>query len=117
MASWKRKYNSNRQRPFDQKRGEPSPTVISIQAKDKRANCLLDENNNWKEEIIRQWSSSQDVEDIINMPTGEKSSKDEIIWHYDKKGCFSVKSVYRLATDIKASQEASQSDQSKSKCE
>lgn len=67
--------------------------------------------------MIKECFSPLDAEDIINMPTGDKSAKDEIIWHLNKKGSFTVKSAYRLAMEVNCSQEASQSDISKSGCE
>lgn len=47
------------------------------------------------------------------MSTGKSSSEDEIIWHPDKKGLFKVKSAYHLAMELQSSDEASQSDRSK----
>lgn len=47
------------------------------------------------------------------MPAGIESSRDEIIWHLDKKGIFKVKSTYHLAMEIKSLGDVSQSDQSK----
>lgn len=66
---------------------------------EQRVNVLLDENNSWREDLLHNTFLPQDVEDILNIPTGEKSSKDEIIWHLDKKGQFTVNSVYHLAME------------------
>lgn len=82
--------------------------------KGQKVKALFDSNNNWKDDIITKCFSPQDAEDILNMPTGEIKLKDEIIWHPDKKGNFSVKSAYHLALERNSSNEASQSDISKS---
>lgn len=87
-----------------------SPLVTVDFLNGQRVNRLLDENNNWKKELLIQSFSPQDVEDIMNIPTGEKSSRDEIIWRYDKKGVFSVKSAYHLAVESNSSNQASPSN-------
>lgn len=56
---------------------------------------------------------SQDAIDTLNIPIGDKNSKDEIFGRPDKKGIFSVKSVYHLAIKTNTSKEASQSDNTK----
>lgn len=50
----------------------------------------------WNEVIIREKFLPQDAEDIIKIPLGNDRSKDEIIWPYNKKGNFIVRSAYKL---------------------
>lgn len=102
--------NPNRQRPGIIREGSLKPFSKSDSFKEKRVNWLLDDNNKQKEDLINECFIPQNVVDILNMPTGNKESKDEIIWHLDKKGFFNVKSAYHLAMTLNTQVEASQSD-------
>lgn len=47
---------------------------------------------------------------ILKIPLPKKQSKDEVLWHYDKKGDYSVKSGYQLALKIKFPEVTSNSE-------
>lgn len=79
------------------RKGNARPIFVNENLKGLRVNHLLDNNNKWKEDIILQGFSHVDIEDILNIPSGRKDTIDEIIWNFDKKGQFSVKSAYHLA--------------------
>lgn len=99
--------------PWINRKGNPRPIHTKDQLKGQRVNRLLDENNCWKKDIVFKTFDLQDAEDILNIPIGDKNSRDEIIWHPDKKGLFSIKSAYHLAIEINSHKQASQSDKSK----
>ena len=40
-----------------------------------------------------------DVENILSIPLVDRAMSDELIWHYDANGCFSMKSAYHLGYD------------------
>lgn len=100
--------------PWISQVGKLSPYVTNDNLKGLRVSYLLDENNRWKEDLIHQNFTSQDAIDILNMPTGDKNSRDEISWFPNKKDTFTVKSAYHLAKDNNNRLEASHSDRIKS---
>ncbi|KAL5862339.1 hypothetical protein ACOSQ4_003635 [Xanthoceras sorbifolium] len=42
-------------------------------------------------------SRPEEADIILSIPLCSSPLRDSLIWHFDKKGCFSVKSAYRLA--------------------
>ncbi|CAN1799251.1 hypothetical protein LINPERHAP1_LOCUS22046, partial [Linum perenne] len=50
----------------------------------------------WDEELLESLFSPEEVEAILGMVTAVSSRRDEIIWHYEKKGRYSVKMAYHL---------------------
>ena len=45
--------------------------------------------------MVRQSFYKEDVEEILSIPI-RADTIDWVAWHYDTKGCFSVKSTYRV---------------------
>ncbi|CAN1844080.1 Putative ribonuclease H protein At1g65750 [Linum perenne] len=56
----------------------------------------IPETREWDEELIESLFSPEEVEAILGTVTVVSNRRDEIIWHYEKKGRYSVKSAYRL---------------------
>lgn len=50
---------------------------------------------------MKQWFIEDDANEILRIPLPKRPRTDEIIWHFDKKGLYSVKSGYQLALKIK----------------
>ncbi|KAK2636475.1 hypothetical protein Ddye_031267 [Dipteronia dyeriana] len=50
----------------------------------------------WNNQLIRAFISSEEVEAILSLPRGFSNVEDTILWHYDKNGCYSVRSGYKL---------------------
>lgn len=71
--------------PWINRREANKPLMINDSLKDKRVNFLIDEQNNWKDELILQNFSAHDANDILSIPLGDKASKDIIIWSLDRK--------------------------------
>lgn len=63
--------------------------------------------------MIKENFNLVEAETILNLPLRKGKSKDEIIWNLDKRGMFSIKSVYHLTMTLSYKDEASVSDLSK----
>lgn len=73
---------------------------------------LIGSENQWNAEKLNQYFRQEDVEIILKIPLPKEQSADEVMWHFDKKGEYSVKSGYQLALKIKFSNDTSSSDSS-----
>ncbi|KAH9728345.1 putative reverse transcriptase/RNA-dependent DNA polymerase [Citrus sinensis] len=62
---------------------------------------LILPNQQWNESMINQSFARMDADIIKSILLPRTSQEDEIIWHYDRKGLYSVKSGYQLALKIK----------------
>ena len=50
---------------------------------------------------LRELLHEADVEAILQIPLPRTQTGDRVAWHYEKNGCFLVKSAYRLAYNLK----------------
>ncbi|GER38093.1 RNA-directed DNA polymerase (reversetranscriptase)-related family protein [Striga asiatica] len=48
----------------------------------------------WNTNLIRSIFEEQDIKAILNTPLKNPQNSDKVVWHYDQKGNFSVKSAY-----------------------
>ncbi|KAL9411912.1 hypothetical protein AB3S75_045503 [Citrus x aurantiifolia] len=62
---------------------------------------LIDEKQQWREDLIIEHFRQEDAEAIIQIPLPKRPKEDQLIWHYDKKGHYSIKSGYQVAMRIK----------------
>ncbi|KAL9461995.1 hypothetical protein AB3S75_000061 [Citrus x aurantiifolia] len=62
---------------------------------------LIKANNQWDEIKLRQHFMAADTAEILKIPFPAEQSEDEVLWHYNKRGNYSVKSGYQLALRIK----------------
>ncbi|KAH9688162.1 reverse transcriptase domain-containing protein [Citrus sinensis] len=58
---------------------------------------LIKANNQWDEIKLRQHFLDVDTAEIIKIPLLAEKAEDEVLWHYDKRGNYSVKNGYQLA--------------------
>ncbi|KAL0378748.1 UNVERIFIED_CONTAM: hypothetical protein Sradi_3180300 [Sesamum radiatum] len=58
---------------------------------------LIRATNVWDEPLIRAEFAPEDAECILNIIPRGQDVEDELIWHYETNGRFSVRSAYRLA--------------------
>lgn len=72
---------------------------------------LINEKHEWDEELIRQNFLRVDAEQITRIPLPRQPNPDQVVWHYDKKGEYSVKSGYQLALKMKTPDMASCSEE------
>ncbi|KAH9764612.1 putative reverse transcriptase/RNA-dependent DNA polymerase [Citrus sinensis] len=71
-----------------------SPPSLPI---DSRVSDLINAANQWNEGLINQHFGKEDVEMILRIPLPSRPMEDQIVWHYDKKWIYSVKSGYQVA--------------------
>ncbi|KAL9426438.1 hypothetical protein AB3S75_033257 [Citrus x aurantiifolia] len=88
------------------------PIAPATLSEDANVACLIDANHQWKETLIHQHFSKEDAEKILQIQLPNSPQPDQILWHYDKKGQYSVKSGYQIARKIKHSDESSCSENS-----
>lgn len=55
---------------------------------------LINAEHGWNEELIHRHFAKIDAEAIVKIPLPRRPMKDEVMWHYDRKGQYSVKSGY-----------------------
>ena len=53
---------------------------------------LIDDEHSWNERLIYSLFDKMDAEAIVRIPLPRIPMRDEVIWHYDKRGQYSVKS-------------------------
>lgn len=85
------------------------PILVQSLPTESRVSELLDQNHQWNEAMINQNFANEDAEIIRNIPLPRTPQEDMVIWHYDKKGLYSVKSGYQLALKIKFSESPTRS--------
>ena len=62
---------------------------------------LIDGENKWKEVLIQQNFMKEDAQQILNIPLPRTPKPDKLLWHFDKRGEYSVKSGYQVALNLK----------------
>ncbi|KAH9781766.1 putative reverse transcriptase/RNA-dependent DNA polymerase [Citrus sinensis] len=58
---------------------------------------LIKADNQWDEIKLRQHFLDVDTAEILKIPLPAEKAEDEVLWHYDKRGNYSIKSGYQLA--------------------
>lgn len=64
---------------------------------DITVSILIDNENKWKTYFIQQMFQKEDADAILSISLPRRQRKNEVIWHYDRKGKYSVKSGYQVA--------------------
>ncbi|KAL5779910.1 hypothetical protein ACOSQ2_010647 [Xanthoceras sorbifolium] len=64
--------------------------------------ALLEKPGKWNEALVRRHFWREEADLILSIPLSVFSVQDSILWHFDKRGEFSVKSAYRLALSLKS---------------
>lgn len=64
---------------------------------DAKVSELIYANHQWNNTLIEQHFAKEDAEIIKRIPLPRQPQNDELLWHYDKKGNYTVKSGYQLA--------------------
>ena len=62
---------------------------------------IRDGSKEWNEKILEKFFHKNDIDEILKIKIQRGHNEDEVAWHYEKTGCFSVKSAYRLGMDWK----------------
>ena len=66
-------------------------------AADTKVADLIGLEREWKMDLIRQHFVQEDADIIQRIPLLRSSARDELCWHYDKLGRYSVKSGHQIA--------------------
>lgn len=62
---------------------------------------LIGADNTWDVAKIHQHFVKEDADLIISIPLPKEPKEDQLFWHYDKHGNYSVKSGYQIAQKIR----------------
>ena len=83
----------------------PTPTTYKVISPPRlfddypRVSALIDKDTRrWKDDVVRSMFLAFEARTILNIPLCHSLPKDQIIWVGNKKGEFSVKSAYYIAT-------------------
>lgn len=60
---------------------------------------LIDESKNRNIPLLSHLFSDVEVQSILSLSLSFRLPNDKLIWHYDRKGIFSVKSAYHVTRD------------------
>ncbi|KAL0446309.1 UNVERIFIED_CONTAM: putative ribonuclease H protein [Sesamum latifolium] len=69
------------------------PTNLS---EDSTVSTLITPNQEWDEHLIRTEFCALDADCILGISIGGSSVFDELVWHFEGNGKFSVRSAYKL---------------------
>ena len=73
---------------------------------------LIDSKNRWRVDKLEQHFMKEDIEAILKILLPSGKEEDEVLWHFDKKWEYSVKSGYQLALNLNFPNEPESSDSS-----
>lgn len=55
------------------------------------------ETKEWNSTMIENLFTNEEVETILSIPLSLRQQEDKYVWHFDKRGAYSVRSGYHLA--------------------
>ena len=55
---------------------------------------LINDENQWNERLIYNHFDKMDADRIVSIPLPRRPIKDQLLWHYEKRGQYTVKSGY-----------------------
>ncbi|CAN1757082.1 Putative ribonuclease H protein At1g65750 [Linum perenne] len=65
----------------------------------KVCDLLIPGTVEWDKELIEAVFNQRDMIEIFKVPLGVGGLQDQLIWHYDPKGVYTVRSAYRVLMD------------------
>ena len=77
------------------------PISAPTMAPDTTVAELIDSEQHWKEKLICDHFRAEDAKAISQILLPRRPHDDQLIWHYDKRGQYSVKSGYQVAMQMK----------------
>ncbi|KAL0447657.1 UNVERIFIED_CONTAM: hypothetical protein Slati_1893600 [Sesamum latifolium] len=86
---------------------QPLVAPVSLRG-DTPVASLFTASKEWNETMIRAEFRRDDAKCILNIPLSATDRKDSIIWHFEEKGCFTVKTTYRLVCAMREEGSCSQ---------
>ncbi|KAL0378315.1 UNVERIFIED_CONTAM: hypothetical protein Sradi_3137000 [Sesamum radiatum] len=91
----------------------PRPSTFQLIARpatllaDTKVAALITASGVWDHDLIRAEFCPLDVDCILSIELRGSGAQDEIVWHYERNGRFSVRSAYRLARQLHREAEGS----------
>lgn len=61
---------------------------------------LIDHDYKWKKALLYEQFMKEDADVIMNIPLPNNPKNNQVLWHYDKKGDYSVKSGYQIVLKL-----------------
>lgn len=55
---------------------------------------FINDENQWNEGLIYNHFDKMDADRIVSIPLPRRPIKDQLLWHYEKRGQYTVKSGY-----------------------
>ncbi|KAM2669497.1 hypothetical protein EV1_005542 [Malus domestica] len=78
--------------------GRPSPLGTVHVSRNLRVNSLIcNESGDWEVDFLKPFVVDDEIKAILEIPLGDPTLKDRLVWPYEKKGAYSVKSGYHWA--------------------
>lgn len=77
------------------------PVFPSTLHKEAQVAEVIGPENQWNEGLIRQHFSREDAKAMLKIPLPKEDKDDEVLWHFDRKGLYSVKISYQIALQLK----------------
>ncbi|KAL0355533.1 UNVERIFIED_CONTAM: putative mitochondrial protein [Sesamum radiatum] len=75
---------------------------------DTKVSALINSCYEWNKELVEAEFFSPDAECILGIKLRGNGLQDKLIWHYEKNGCFSVGSAYKVVQEQSKMEEGSQ---------
>lgn len=76
-------------------------TVANLASSNLRVADLFDpETRQWNVERLNHLFNGEDVDRILNTAIPPRGAEDKLVWHYSKDGKYTVKSAYKIASQI-----------------
>ncbi|GJS58593.1 reverse transcriptase [Tanacetum coccineum] len=72
-------------------------------------------NGAWNTRMLRKYVSVREAEIILGIPISQTGCPDKLVWHFDSKGQYTVKSGYKQALLLKRSHQAASKADTSSK--
>lgn len=78
------------------------PSEYQIKGRGMRVCDLLDENLHvWKDDVLSAVLQEEDVKAARSIPLPISNMEDRLIWHFSKRGAYTVSSGYETALGLK----------------
>ncbi|CAN6571026.1 unnamed protein product [Malus baccata var. baccata] len=78
--------------------GRPSPLGMVQVSRNLRVNSLIcNESGDWEVDFLKPFVVEDEIKAILEIPLGDPTLKDRLVWPFKKKGAYSVKSGYYWA--------------------
>ncbi|CAN6554430.1 unnamed protein product [Malus baccata var. baccata] len=78
--------------------GKPSPLGTVQVFRNLRVNSLIcNGSGDWEVDFLKPFVVDDEIKAILEIPLGDPTLKDRLVWPFEKKGAYSVKSGYHWA--------------------